>query len=516
MGYTNTNKKRTSVNTNWADDNALNESLEFHFPIQDGAIVNKNDFLQLNDEGEVYSVFSTGTKPTTVPLGRAGEWSYEMAPETDKDNLTRWIDDTNFIIFFAHMNVREGGKYEAYLQGGSVDQNGNFYFSNDPMLVGGGNLLEFDFNQIVVEGNFVNGLCSVSEDSWNNQGSFARAFQYSIETQEFTLGETFDDGFPMGHENSPVLTNNVGHNKYLVSCFTQESEIAGNEAFIVTINDDLEISIGKKTGLPEGFSYGNLVRINNDKVILLANTRDAKLAAQILNIKGGDVRLGNESRGDFMLFGEILATDKLSIKENKIYILMASTSSNDHLVRELAYDAVRDEVMFSPGEVTLPVRAVSTDISFYDGSGVVLIAGVVNTDIPTLFIVDFATSSVVQKLVGERSALHLGCDVNANGGVVFSYASNDSTFRAEGLCSYGQIGDLVSNLDYQKTIGVASDSMGHVYVSGSVITNPSLKLKINSRVYVDTAGKINTENADGAVHIGFAITNDSFILEVSR
>jgi|TARA_B110000908_G_scaffold17449_1_gene19613 hypothetical protein len=515
MGYTNTNKKRTSVNTNWADDNALNESLEFHFPIQDGAIVNKNDFLQLNDEGEVYSVFSTGTKPTTVPMGRGGEWSYELAPETDKDNLTRWIDDTNFIIFFAHMNVFEEGNHEAYLQGGSVDQDGNFYFNKSPMLVGGGNLLEFDFNQIVVEGNFVNGLCSVSEDSWNKQGSFARAFQYSIETQEFTLGETFNDGFPMGQENSPVLTNNVGHNKYLVSCFTQ-SEIAGNEAFIVTINDNLEISIGKKTGLPEGFSYGNLVRINNDKVILLANTRDARLAAQILNIKGNTIQLGNESRGDFMLFGEILATDKLSIKENKIYILMASTSSNDHLVRELSYDAVRDEVVFSPGEVTLPVRAISTDISFYDGSGVVLIAGVVNTDIPTLFIVDFATSSVVQKVVGDRSALHLGCDVNGRGGVVLSYASNDSSFRAEGLCSYGQIGDLVSNLDYQKTIGVASDSMGHVYVSGSVITNPSLKLKINSRVYVDITGKINTENTPGAVHVGFAITNDSFILEVSR
>ena len=114
-----------------------------------------------------------------------------------------------------------------------------------------------------------------------------------------------------------------------------------------------------------------------------------------------------------------------------------------------------------------------------------------------------------------NSRIYVGCDVNSVGKVVFSYAS-DSGQTASGISSYGELGDMVSNLDPEKTIGIASDSLGNVKINGSVITNSSLDLIINSKVYVDGTGVISTTNSDGAISIGFAITNTSFILTITR
>jgi hypothetical protein len=101
--------------------------------------------------------------------------------------------------------------------------------------------------------------------------------------------------------------------------------------------------------------------------------------------------------------------------------------------------------------------------------------------------------------------------INSQGDVVFNYNNAN-----KGTTTYGQLGDILSNLDPQKTIGVASDSLGNVKINGSVITNPSLNLTVNSKVYVDGTGLISTTNSDGAINIGFAITTTSFILTITR
>ena len=101
--------------------------------------------------------------------------------------------------------------------------------------------------------------------------------------------------------------------------------------------------------------------------------------------------------------------------------------------------------------------------------------------------------------------------INSQGDVVFNYNNAN-----KGTTSYGTVGDILSNLDPEKTIGVASDSLGNVEISGSVITNSSLNLTINSKVYVDGTGVISTTKSDGAISIGFAITTTSFILTITR
>tara|TARA_R110002124_G_scaffold104289_1_gene253999 strand:+ start:1857 stop:3386 length:1530 start_codon:yes stop_codon:yes gene_type:complete len=509
MGYTNTNRKRTTVNTNWADDNVLDNGLEFHFPIQDGMTVSKNDFLQLNDNGEIFIVGESGSVRTTIPLGQDVQWSESLSPENDKDNLTRWIDDKNFIMCFSHYNsvLRS---YSVYAQGGSVTEAGNLLFLNAPTLLSSnGQYAEFDLDRTTLEGNRVNGLFSISIYRSSTQLSQALPFEYSKDTQEFTLGEPISEGYLSGDSRDIVLTTNIGAGKYLIA----SNHYRTTGAVIVTVTD-LSITIGEKLNWARA-RYGDIVYINDNKVILLSHTYASKMEAKILNIEGDVITQGNTTLGDFQLYAETTSTNRLN-RNNKFHTAMNSVSGGGREVREQTYDAVNDVVIFNPGSVNLTQASfVISDISFYNVTGAIAVSGSIDNTIPTVFIVDFANGAVTQKTVGTTSGRHVGCDVNYAGGLVFCYASaSDNTAR--GVASYGRLGDITSNLDAEKIIGVASDSLGHIQVSGSMITNSNLNLAVNSRVYVDGAGGISTTNADGSLYVGFAIKTDSFILELTK
>ena len=260
---------------------------------------------------------------------------------------------------------------------------------------------------------------------------------------------------------------------------------------------------------------GHLVSISDSKAVLLSISNYAKLKSTIINITPeGEVSLGNTSEGTLESYNSTACTAKLN-DQNKFYLCVPDARGGNPQIIEQTYDTVNDIVVWNPNSVEMPVNITPTDMSFYPLTNILALSGRSGSNNPTLCIINFASASTIVSSVGTTSGFNVGCDVNSIGKIVFSYAS-DSGQTASGMVSYGELGDIVSNLDPEKIIGIASDSLGNVKINGSVITNPSLDLTINSKVYVDGTGVVSSTNSDGAVSVGFAITTTSFILTITR
>jgi hypothetical protein len=489
------------------------DGITFKFPIESGQTISENDFVQLSDRGEIFKVESTGSVPLTMPLGESKIFSEETAPEQDRDNLVRWIDDDNFIFLYSHFSASEENfGYEAYIIGGFKNSKGDLEYSKEPTLVySDARTVEFDLDKTsLVEGR-IRGLCSLLP--MNSRDGIGVAFEYQIATQEFVFGDSYKEDYGQGDTNNSILTDSLGNGKYLLA--TTYSRYGTQAVYTAFVSEDLVIVLNEKISIQENQGRGHLVSISETKAVLLYNTRDAEMKSTIINITPkGEVSLGNTSEGNFESFSYSQCTAKLN-DQNKFYACVPDARGGNAKIVEQTYDTVNDIVVWNPNSVELPISIYTTDISFYPLTNVLALSGVVNNNIPSLCIINFASASTIVSAIGTTSGVNVGCDVNSIGGVVFSYAS-DSGQEARGSSSYGELGDFVSNLDPLKTIGVASDSLGNVEISGSVITNSSLDLTVNSKVYVDGTGVISTTNSDGAISIGFAITTTSFILEVSR
>lgn len=482
------------------------DGLTHKFPIQSGQTISKNQFVQLDDAGAIFGVKATGSVPISLPIGLTQTYSEEVAPEQDRDNLVRWIDDTNFIFFFSHYDSSTRS-YEAYLIGGSVDKDGTFSYKKEPTIVSDGRYIEFDLDKTTLSNIVVNGLCSTVSNT-RNAPAKGIAFEYTIETQEFKLGEPFTEDYGSGDSRNFVATDNLGAGKYLLA-----STYRDTQAVYIANVTNLEITISVKTPILSSQGRGNIVNINDEKAILLFLSSSGKIQSTILNIDGNVITIGNTSIAPEETFNGYQATSKLTAN-NKFYC--ATTERNGARVIEPTYDTASDTVIWGTKGVVIGngFALFNTDMSFYPTTNVVVVSGVEN-NVPVLNIVDFASASVIGKTVGTTSGNNVGCDVNSIGGVVFSYAS-DGGQTATGLSSYGTLGDIVSTLDPERTIGVASDSLGNVEISGSVITDSSLALVINKTVYVNGLGILSTTNADGSIAVGYSISSTSFILNISK
>jgi hypothetical protein len=501
------NSGRESVTMQDIIDSVTEET--FKFPIQSGQTIAQNDFVQLSDRGEIFKVESTGSVPITMPIGESDIFSKETAPEQDRDNLVRWIDDDNFIFLYSHFKS-SSFQYEAYIIGGFKNSKGDLEYSKEPTLVfSDARYVEFDLDKTsLVEGR-IRGLCSLLGNSRDGIGV---AFEYQIATQEFAFGDSYKEDYGQGDSNDSILTDSLGNGKYLLaSTYSRNGTQAVYTAFV---SEDLVIVLNEKISIEDNQGRGHLVSISETKAVLLYNTRRAKMKSTIINITPeGEVSLGNTSEGDFESFSPSQCTAKLN-DQNKFYLCIPDIRGGNPNIVEQTYDTVNDIVVWNPNSVELPISIYTTDISFYPLTNVLALSGVVNSNIPSLCIINFASASTIVSAIGTTSGVNVGCDVNSIGGVVFSYAS-DSGQTAVAMSSYGELGNIVSNLDPLKTIGIASDNLGRVEISGSVITNSSLDLTVNSKVYVDGTGVISTTNSDGAISIGFAITNTSFILTIT-
>lgn len=484
------------------------DGLTHKFPIQSGQTISKNQFVQLDDAGGIFGVKQMGSVPISIPIGRTQTYSEKVAPEQDRDNLVRWIDDTNFIFFFSHF-ANESFEYQCFLIGGTVNKDGKFTYKNEPTKVSDGRFIEFDLDKTTLGNPTVNGLCSTVSDKpifIDPNNTKGIAFEYTIETQEFKLGEPFTGiEYGSGDFRNFVATDNLGAGKYLLASTSRETQAV----YIANVTD-LKITISQKTPIETSQGRGNIVNINDKKAILLFLSNFGKIQSTILNIDGNEITIGNISSGTEETFNGYQATSKLTAN-NKFYC--ATTERNGSRVIEQTYDTASDTVIWGTKGVVIG-NGYNTDMSFYPTTGVVVVSGVENF-VPVLNIVDFASASVIGKTVGTSSGINLGCDVNSIGGVVFSYAS-DSGQTASGVCSFGSLGDIQSTLDPERIIGVASDSLGNVEISGSVITDSSLALVINKTVYVNGLGIISTTNADGSVAIGYSISSTSFILNINK
>ena len=482
------------------------DGLTHKFPIQSGQTISKNQFVQLDDAGAIFGVKATGSVPISLPIGLTQTYSEEVAPEQDRDNLVRWIDDTNFIFFFSHYDSSTRS-YEAYLIGGSVDKDGTFSYKKEPTIVSDGRYIEFDLDKTTLSNIVVNGLCSTVSNT-RNAPAKGIAFEYTIETQEFKLGEPFTEDYGSGDSRNFVATDNLGAGKYLLA-----STYRDTQAVYIANVTNLEITISVKTPIESSQGRGNIVNINDEKAILLFLSSSGKIQSTILNIDGNVITIGNTSIAPEETFNGYQATSKLTAN-NKFYC--ATTERNGARVIEPTYDTASDTVIWGTKGVVIGngFALFNTDMSFYPTTNVVVVSGIEN-NVPVLNIVDFASASVIGKTVGTTSGNNVGCDVNSIGGVVFSYAS-DGGQTATGLSSYGTLGDILSTLDPERTIGVASDSLGNVEISGSVITDSSLALVINKTVYVNGLGILSTTNADGSIAVGYSISSTSFILNISK
>lgn len=496
-------------------DSVSTDGIAFKFPIEKGQTISENDFVQLSDRGEIFKVEATGSVPITMPIGLSKIFSEKTAPEQDGDNLVRWIDDENFIFLYSHYNT-EAFEYEAYILGGMLNSKGDLDFNDEPILVSSSaRYVEFDLDMTSLNENSIRGLCSFVSGSPRNNVIRTRgegvAFQYTIDTQEFAFGEPNVDGYGTGDSSHSILTDSLGKGAYLLASTYRQTQAV----YVASVTEDLSIELTPKTSIEANNGRGHLVSISDSKAVLLFNTNTARVKSTIINITPkGEVSLGNTSEGTFESFRNTICTAKLN-DQNKFYLCIPDPRGGNPQVVEQTYNTNNDIVVWNPNSLEIPISIYPTDMSFYPLTNVLALSGAVNNNIPSLCIINFASASTIVSSVGTTSGSNVGCDVNSVGKVVFSYAS-DNGQTASGMSSYGELGDIVSNLDPFKTIGVASDSLGNVEINGSVITNSILDLTVNSKVYVDGTGVISTTNSDGAISIGFAITPNSFILTITR
>jgi len=491
-----------------------NNTLSMNFPIQAGQTISANDFVMLNDSGEIYKITTTGSVPLAIPIGNGAEYSQTRGPNQDRDNLVRFVDNNENFILFMQGGYNEG----SFLQGGKVDNSGNFTFFN-PLLLhdADANKIEFDIDETTFGEPVVKGCMSYTKQT-SYTGLFAMAFKYTVSSQTFEFGSEMSFGdWGAGGSNSGLITyiSSDGNNsKYLLNS-TENGYPTPTSIFTITVSSVLDITVGPRYEMPPNNGKGHFVKISEYKVIYLNLVNGSyKQNAIILNINGDAISHTDGGTSLWNNYNYSVATRKID-SENQFYICAPSTSGGaNQLVSQQTYDAANDIVVFNENRLELDSNLFVTDMSYDNNTNTCVLSGSSNS-IPLAAIVDFNTSTIINKTVGVSAGVHNGSGINSSGDIVFNY-NNQSTYPGKGTTTYGQLGDILSSLDPVKTIGVASNNLGAVNINGSVVTDSNLNLTINSKVYVNPEGVISDVDSNGSIYIGFAISSNSFILKISR
>ena len=190
------------------------DGITFKFPIQSGQTIVENTFVQLDDNGELFNIESTGSIPLQFPIGSGEQYSSTTSPSDTANNLVKFVDDTqNFIMFYSHRI--QSNDYDGMFVGGQVDSLGVFDIKNAPVKGNDGRYINFDIDQTTYGQSTVKGLCTFTEAVGTAlQG---QVFEYDVATQVFTFGQTQVIDSNLGGSSFGKGLVNVGSDKYLVS-----------------------------------------------------------------------------------------------------------------------------------------------------------------------------------------------------------------------------------------------------------------------------------------------------------
>ena len=482
------------------------DSLIHKFPIKNGETIVENTFVQLDDNGEIFNIESTGSVPMQFPIGSGKEYSSTTSPSETANNLVRFVDDTqNFIMFYSH---RENfSDYQGMFIGGQVDSLGNFDFKNAPVKGNDARYINFEIDQTTYGQSTVKGLCTFSETP--QPPLSAQVFEYDVATQVFTFGQTQVIDSNLGGNNFGKGLVNVGSDKYLVAGGGYSVD---EEVFILTVSGTV-ITKQTPTVVAQNQGASTFLKITNDKVIQLSKSMSYSVQAQVLSISGNTISLGTVTSSSWQEYGFIYDTDKLD-SNNRFYLYQQNNNGGNGFIKQQTYDSATDTVSFDDATTQLTNLISPTDMFFDLVTDKIVISGAINYNFPSVSVMKFG-ANVINSTIGVASQQFVGAGMNSLGNLVFNYNAGGNT-GTKGTATYGSVGDIVSNLDYSGLIGVATDSVGSVKISGSVVTDSNLTLAINQDVYVDGSGVVSTNFTAGAFVIGYAISSTSYILNINK
>ena len=482
------------------------DSLIHKFPIKNGQTIVENTFVQLDDNGELFNIESTGSIPLQFPIGSGKEYSSTTSPNDTANNLVKFVDDTqNFIMFYT--NRVSGSDYDGMFVGGQVDSLGVFDIKNAPVQGNDGRYINFDIDQTTYGQSTVKGLCTFSL----TQGASlsAQVFEYDVATQVFTFGQSQVIGSNLGGNSFGKGLVNVGSDKYLASGGGYSND---EEVFILTVSGTV-ITKQTSTVVPQNQGNTTFLKITNDKVIQLSKSTNYTVQAQVLSISGNTISLGTLSSSSWQEYGFIYDTDKLD-SNNRFYLYQQDNNGGNGFIHQQTYDSVTETVSFDNVSTRLTNLISPTDMFFDLVTDKIVISGAINYIVPSVSVMKFG-ANVVNSTIGVASQQFVGAGMNSLGNLVFNYNAGGNSGTL-GTATYGTVGDIVSNLDYSGLIGVATDSVGNVKISGSVVTDSNLTLAINQDVYVDGSGVVSTTYSNTSSVVGYAISSTSYILNINK
>lgn len=471
------------------------ESLERRFPVETGKTITKDAVVMLNNSGEVYPIEFTGSTPFELPIGQEYIWGAGINPQNPTN--THFVAEKEFIINY------EAPGAGTQVIGGSVDSAGVFTYgasiiinpTNNPYSVASA-IDGSTYGQPTVSG--------ISLSFFNN-GTFATAFTYDRATKTFTKGSVLQTGL-VGGTNTGLAITSIDAGRYIVS------SAADKDVYLLTVSGT---TIIKTTTLPVPNSVRGsaITKISDTKVVVLYIQNTFKNEAQIVNISGDTLTLGNLATSTYENFGsDFLATPILSLA-GKFYPTNSISSgfAQNLALYEYSYNAGTDTISINNTPIIEPTSNFNaTDLAYYQPTNRIIASGSFNSN-PVIVIIDFDTSTFAEQTLNfDKSGSSGSSAIDADGDIVCVYRD-----YVDGTSSYGRIGDIVSNLDPTKRLGVAAES-GSVSVgvslAGSIATSSSGGLTPNGSAFVAQTGVISATTSFDAINIGKAISTTDYLL----
>ena len=471
-------------------------SIERRFPVETGKTITKDEVVMMNNSGEVYPIESTGTIPFELPVGAEYIWGVGANPQTPTN--THFVAEKEFII-----NIEIPGIGTQVL-GGSVDNLGTFTYGTASTITGLPTTNPYSIASAIDSSTYDTPLVNGMSLSFFNTGTYATAFTYEVATKTFTIGLVNQIGTGGGFYPGMAITS-IGANRYIVSSSPDKA------VYLLTATGT---TTAKTTTLsvPNMYQRSAITKISDTKVVVLYEKNTWKTDAQIVNISGATLSLGNLATSTYENYNDFFTTPILSLS-NKFYPTNSINSgfSQSFALYEYSYDAGTDTISINNTPKIEPTGDFNaTDLAYYQTTNRIIASGSAGGN-PAITIIDFDTSTFTPQLLDTNGSGGAGSSaIDDDGDIVVVY--NDLN---NGASIYGRIGNIASNLDPTKRIGVADESGSisvGVKLAGSVATAPSGGLTPNGSAFVSQQGIISNTTSFDAINIGKAISSTEYIL----
>ena len=260
-----------------------------------------------------------------------------------------------------------------------------------------------------------------------------------------------------------------------------------------------------------------ITKVDNNKIIILYNDPDSKVRAQIVNIGATTLSLGAQViREDFNYSQTIFTTPILALDGSFYSTSVVYSGFNAFIgVFKYQYDAVADTITINPTPILEPTGDFQLwDLSYYRLNNLIIASGQNNTNqSPIVTLIDFNTSTFTPQILDTAGfGNYASSAIDEDGDIVVIYNDNN-----DGVSIYGRIGNIVTNLDPTKRIGVASETVtapgtASVIFPGSVVESAAGGLTPNQSVFVSEQNEISSVTSFNAINIGRALSTTEYIL----